>query len=445
MFDRLTTVTQKISPGMRKAIHNIGWLTAERILSMALTLAVGIQVVRYLGPENFGKLSYGISLAGLFGAVSKLGLDSIVVRNIVRDESSTAETLGTACFLKFIASFITIGLVGCTTWGLNTDPQVRWISIIVASGLVFQSLEVINFWFQSIVFSQAIAGVRTIALILSSILKLLFISLKFPIIAFAWLMFLDLFIASLGMIWVYLKHNQSFLVWKISWFRARDLLNDSYPLILSAVMVTIYMKIDQVMLGNMSTNEAVGNYAAAVRFSEVWYFFPVVICSSVFPAIVRAKQRSEQEYYFRLQQLYDLMVGMSLMVAIPMTFLSGDLITSLLGKEYVSAKAILAMHIWTGPFVFLGVARGKWLTIENLTHLTFLTTTIGATSNIFLNLALIPTYGGFGAALATIISQAISLFSCHFYPRLFRTGWMLIKALFIVVRINSYFKKPISL
>ncbi|AFZ32186.1 polysaccharide biosynthesis protein [Gloeocapsa sp. PCC 7428] len=441
MFDRLTTVTQKISPGMRKAIHNVGWLTAERILSMALTLAVGIQVVRYLGPENFGKLSYGISLAGLFGAVSKLGLDSIVVRNIVRDESSTAETLGTAFLLKLIASFATIILVGCTTWTLNAEPQVHWIAIIVAFGLILQAFEVIDFWFQSRVHSKAIVGVRSTVLLLSSGIKLLLITLEFPLIAFAWLMLVDVLLNALGMIWVYFRHRQSLLTWRISWSKAKNLLNDSSPLILSAVMVTIYMKIDQVMLGNMATNESVGNYAAAVRFSEVWYFFPIAVYSSVFPAIIRTKQRDEKEYYFRLQQLYDLMAGISLVVAICVTFLSDTLITSLLGKEYTSAGAILALHVWTGPFLILGVARGKWLIVENLTQLNFLTNLIGAISNIFLNLVLIPAYDAIGAALATVLSQIILMLICLIYPGLFLNSWMLIKALFIPLRIGLYIQK----
>lgn len=438
MLTKLTAAIQKLSPGMRKTIRNVGWLSAERILSMALSLSVGIYVVRYLGPENFGKFSYSISLVGLFGAIAKLGLDSIVVRNIVQDENSTEEILGTALVLKLIGSLVTVALIVSATWAINDDPQVRWITLIVAFGLVFQSFEVIDFWFQSKVLSGALVVVRSAALILSAAAKLSFIALKLPLVAFAWLMLVDFLLSSSGMIWVYFKHNQSLLAWKVSWSKAIELLKDSWPLIISAVMITIYVKIDQVMLGNMASNEAVGNYAAAVRFSEIWYFVPIAICSSVFPAIIRTKQRSEQEYYSRLQQLYDLMAGMSLMVAIPMTFVSGSLITSLLGKEYVSAGTILALHIWSGPFVFLGVARSQWLMAENLTRFSFLTTSLGAITNVILNFILIPNYQGNGAALATVISYAVaSHVACILYPPMFGTGWMLTKALFIPFRVRQ--------
>ena len=135
------------------------------------------------------------------------------------------------------------------------------------------------------------------------------------------------------------------------------MLNDSWPLILSGLMVTIYMKIDQVMLGNMADTQAVGNYAAAVKFSEVWYFVPTAICASVFPTIIRAKQKGKQQYREKLQQLYDLMTWISIPLAVVMTFFSGTLTSKLLGAGYTEAGKILAWHILASPFVFLGVAR----------------------------------------------------------------------------------------
>jgi O-antigen/teichoic acid export membrane protein len=223
------------------------------------------------------------------------------------------------------------------------------------------------------------------------------------------------------------------------------MLQDSWPLILSGVMITIYMKIDQVMLGNMANAQAVGNYGAAVRFSEIWYFIPMAVCSSVFPAILRAKQRSKEEYYARLQQLYDIVAWMALAIAIPMTFVSVPLLTTLLGKEFAEAGQILAWHIWAGPFVFLGVARSNWLMAENLTRFSFLTTSLGAIVNVWLNFLLIPPYSGVGAAIATVLSYAVaSHISCLLYPPMFKSGLMLTKALFIPFRFEQnllYFTK----
>lgn len=438
MLKKLTTVSQKLSPGLQKIIYSIGWLTFERILAMSLSLLIGVYVVRYLGAEDFGKLSYSASFVALFSAIAILGLDDVVLRNVVREEAATSEILGTAFILKLIGSVVTFGLIVWVTWMPNEADQVRWITTIIAAGLVFNSFEVIDLWFKSQVLAGAMARVRMTKLILSSVAKLLFISLGLPLIAFAWLMLADLIFQATGMLWAYLNQGQSLRDWQFNSSRAINLLKDSWPLILSGMMVTIYMKIDQVMLGTMANNAAVGNYAAAVRFSEIWYFVPMTICASVFPAIVRAKQRSKQEYYRKLQQLYDMMAWLSLSIALPMSFLSPRLMTAILGQEYTQAGEILAWHIWAGPFVFLGVARGKWLMAENLTKLSFAATSLGAITNILLNFWLIPSYEGTGAAIATAISQAVACFLIFiFYPPTYNTCWMLIKALLIPFRIRQ--------
>ncbi|MGF1590468.1 MAG: flippase [Pleurocapsa sp.] len=433
-------VIDKLSPGLRKIIRNIGWLSGEKLLGMILNLSIGIYVIRYLGSGDFGKLSYCLSLVELFGAIAKLGLDGVVVRELVQDEESTSEILGTAFILKLCSSLAILPLVAWAVLALKGDAQTYWITIIIAWGLVFNSTEIIDFWFQSKVLSRAIVIIRSIKLVVSSAAKLLFVWLRLPLSAFVWLILADAVMMAAGTIWIYLKQNQSVLAWKFNFTRAIALLKDSSPLILSGVMVVIYMKIDQIMLGNLVNNEAVGNYAAAVRFSEVWYFFPVAICASVFPTIIRAREKSQQEYYARLQQLYDLMAWMSLLIAIAMTFLSGVLVDALLGEGYAEAGDILALHIWAGPFVFLGVARSKWLIVENFTRFNFATTILGAIANVWLNFVLIPIYGGVGAAIATVVAYAVSSHvACFIYPKMFNCGWMLTKALFVPLRVRQNF------
>jgi O-antigen/teichoic acid export membrane protein len=445
MFDKLTGITQKLSPGLRKILGNVGWLFVERILTMILAFFVGILVIRYLGSENFGKLSYTTSFVTLFSVIAQLGLNAIVIRNIVQEEKAAPEILGTAFVLKLIASLLTIIIIGMAIWTFDADPNVRWMTLIISLSLMFSAFDVIEFWFQSQVLSGVLAILRSVQLIMSSLIKLSFIAFKLPLMAFVWLILAEQVVKVLGMLWVYPKYHQSIWQWRVNWSKGWQMLQDSWPLILSGVMVTIYMKIDQVMLGNMANAQAVGNYAAAVRFSEIWYFIPMAVCSSVFPAIIRAKQRSREEYYARLQQLYDIVAWMALAIAIPMTFVSVPLLTTLLGKEFAEAGQILAWHIWAGPFVFLGVARSNWLMAENLTRFSFLTTSLGAIVNVWLNFLLIPPYSGVGAAIATVLSYAVaSHISCLLYPPMFKSGLMLTKALFIPFRFEQnllYFTK----
>jgi O-antigen/teichoic acid export membrane protein len=450
MLNKVKLFEQRLSPGLRKIVRNMSWLVAERIVNMVLSLFVGLYVVRYLGAESYGKLSYGASFAGLFGAIATLGLNQIVIRNIVREESSTQQTLGTAFVLRCCGSLLAIALITIAICIFSQDIQTRWITAIVACGFLLESFEVVDFWFQSQVLSRPMAMVRSFQLTVSAIAKIALIFLHLPLIAFVWLMLADSIVKAVGTIWVYSQHKQSIFKWKFNWSIATSLLKDSWPMILSSLMIMIYMRIDQVMLGNMANNEEVGNYAAAVRFSEIWYFMPTAICSSVLPSIVRAKQRSDKEYYEKLQQLYDLLAWLSLIVAIVITFSSNSITTLFLGSEYQKAGTILALLIWTGPFVFLGVALTHWLTVENFTRFSFATTSLGAVSNIIFNFWLIPVYGGIGAAIATLISYAIPCYLAFiFYPPMFRTGWMVTKALLIPFRFKqnirylNYFRNKI--
>lgn len=167
----------------------------------------------------------------------------------------------------------------------------------------------------------------------------------------------------------------------------------------------IYMKIDQIMLGQMAGDEAVGIYSAAVRISEVWYFIPMMIVASVFPTIMEAKKGSDELYYQRLQSLYDLMVWLSVGVALPMTFLSSTVVTLLFGEAFLQSGPLLAIHIWASVFVFLGVASGQSFLVEGRQILFLQRTVLGSVINIVLNMFLIPMHGPLGAAIATVSAQ----------------------------------------
>jgi O-antigen/teichoic acid export membrane protein len=198
------------------------------------------------------------------------------------------------------------------------------------------------------------------------------------------------------------------------------------------------MRIDQIMIKEMLGAQEVGLFAAAVRLSEVWYFIPSIITASLFPSIVNAKKNSQAMYLQRLQKLSTLMTWLAIVIALPMTFAS-DLVVSLLyGHYYQGAGAVLAIHIWGAVFVFLGVASGVFFTVENYTKKSLYRTSLGALSNILLNLVLIPRYGINGAATATLLSQFIANFLYDFFDTSVRDlVFIKIKALFPIYYIWS--------
>lgn len=436
-FQNLTSKlkTLRENSGFMKYIKNTSWLFVEKIFRMFIGLFVSVWVARYLGPQQFGLYSYALSFVGLFSTISTLGLDGIVVRELVKDQSRRDEIVGTAFWLKVMGSIVVLLILAIAVNYTSNDTYTNILVFIIASATIFQSFNVIDFYFQSKVLSKYVVYANVISVLLSSLAKIILILNEAPLIAFALVILFDSVVLALGFIYFYLKHISKFNIRNLTYRHntAIVLLKDSWSLMLSGIVISIYMKIDQVMIKEILSNQAVGNYAAAVRISEPWYFLPMVIASSFFPAIINAKKINEELYNIRLQKLYNLMVWMAIGIAVPMTLLSSIIVKSLYGEQYHQAGNVLMIHIWAGIFVFLGVVSGKWFMAENLQIHLFWRTLIGLIINIILNYFLIAKYGIGGAAIATLISQAVvSYFSDFFNKKTKKTFIMKTKALFLV-------------
>ena len=375
---------------------------------MVAALVVGIWVARYLGPEQFGVFSYAIAFASIFSSIAKLGLDGIVVRDLVREPDQRDLYLGTAFWLKLGGALVMLGAVALTMQLTTNNRTENLYIFIIASGTIFQSFEVVDFYFQSRILSKFVSICKLMQLIISSLLKLYFMFTGADLICFVLVAMADQFTLALALYFAYRYQKLGRFYGRFDIRIAKQLLKDSWPLIFSSLIIMIYMRIDQIMIKEMLGEREVGLYSAAVRLSEVWYFIPIIISSSLFPSIVNAKKISEKLYYTRLQRLYTLMVLLAIAIALPMTFLSDWLVTLLYGEAYSKAGQVLMIQIWAGVFVFLGVASSKWFISEELQKYLTINTIAGAIANILLNFLLIPRYGIYGAAIATVISQALA-------------------------------------
>lgn len=427
---------------LQSILGNTGWLFADKILRMGVGLLVGVWVARYLGPEQFGTYNYALAFVALFSAFATLGLDNIVVRDIVHNPSIKDEILGTAFALKLFGGVFTLLLtVGTISFLRPDDSLTIWLVGIIAAGAIFQAFDTIDIWFQSQVLSKYTVYAKNFAFLIITFVKIVLILLNAPLIAFAWAGFLEVVVGSVGLVIVYRINGYSFNAWSVNLSHANKLLKDSWPLIFSGIAIMIYVKIDQIMLGEMIGNEAVGIYSAATRISEVWYFIPMAIASSVTPSIIETKKNDETLYYGRLQKTFDIMVVLAYSIAIPMTFLSKPLVSILYGSNFNEAGTILAIHIWAAVFVFLGVSRSIWIIIEGFTKIALIGTTLGAILNIVLNFYLIPKYGATGAAIATVISYGFSDYLLFILVPNFRNiGYLMTKALmlhFLISRKNN--------
>jgi polysaccharide transporter, PST family len=414
------------NPSTRQIITNIAWLTYDRLIRILLGLLVGVWIARYLGPQEFGKYSYAFAFISIFGAMTPLGLHPIVVRDIVRDPSSARDLIGNA-FVLYAGFSLAVTIVICLVFVplLNQD-QITSNAIILLSGtLVIKSTDLVKTWFEARIQSKFVALVESSSFIVASLLKVALILTGASIIDFVWTAVIEAILIAGALLWGY--HTQVHKLWSWTFLpkRATTLLGDSWPLMLSGLTIVIYMRIDQIMLGEMLGHSSVGIYSAAVRISEAWYFLPTTITASLYPAIAVLKSCNIQAYKERNQQLFSMLVWLAIVTAALTTLLSNYIVTITFGESYMEATNILVIHVWSAIFVFLGVASNNWLVNEDLQKLAFVRAFLGAIINILCNLVLIPDLGATGAALGTLIAQ---FFSSYLFdlttPRTRELFWM---------------------
>lgn len=439
--DKIETKINFSSSSFKRYLANTSWLFFERILRIIITFFIVIYVVRYLGPKDFGLYSYVLSFVWLFASISTLGLETIAVREIVKQPQRKDEIIGTVFRLRFLGGLVAIALIALTLLISQEELFTATLILIASVTFIFQSFSGIEYYFRAVVKAKYNAFALFASVIFSAAFKIILILVQAPLIYFIVAFTFESFVMGVGLVIVYKINKQNIFDWKYSKMISLSLLKDSWPLIFSGIFVVTYMKIDQVMLKHMISEEAVGYYAAAVRLCEAWYFIPVVICNSIFPAIVNAKKVSEEFYNNRMQKLYDLLTWLAIGIAIPVTIFSSQIIELVFGSEFAPASPVLTIYIWAGVAIFLAVANNQYLANENLTKLLLLKTLVGMIINVALNLVLIPIYGIVGSAIATLISYTTATFVLSFHKKYYNQFKMMIKSILGITLLGYLMKK----
>ena len=367
---------------------------------------------------QFGLFNYAIAFVALFGAIASFGLKGIVVRDIVRDPNCTNVTLGTAFVLHLLGGFLAVCLVlGIITWLRPDDVLTKMMVAILGFSLIFKSSEVFKYLFESQVQSRYVVWVENIVLFLVSGIKVAMIIYMAPLIAFVWVMLLESILVAVGLLGIYLKKGGGIGKWLIQAQRAKSLLKDSWPLIFSGVVLMVQARIDQIMLGQMVGDTEVGYYSAALRIIEAVAFIPVILKSSLFPSIIKARTISKDLYKSRLLDFYRLNFITAIILGIPIFIFSEQIITVLFGNAYQPAGVLLALMTARLFFAHMGVARGVYLLLENMLRYSLITMVIGTITNIILNYFLIKEYASVGAVIATIASFFVTIFLIDIFYR----------------------------
>jgi polysaccharide transporter, PST family len=420
------TGTKRLSLSQLKIIQNMSWLFASKVLRILISLLVSTWIARYLQPDRFGTLQYALAFCSFFTPLSTTQMGPVVTRDLVRSPASGPQLLGTAVTLQLIGGVVAASLaIGCSLIFAADDPLVSVLVAVLSLKFIFNSLQPIENWFEAKVEAKFSVLASSFAFVTVTTLEIMLILSQAPVLAFAAVTVLETMLLAVGLILYYQKDGQSLLQWRTNWPSLKQLFRESFPLLLSSTACVLYLNVDRVMLGNMIGKTEVGIYSSAATIAAALNFLPLVICSSLYPAIIKSKKRGEGIYQARLQQFYDLISGLGYGLILILFPCAGWIITTLYGNAYSDAIPILGIYIWSCLFSFIGLAQTKWTVNEGLQTFNLYARLAGLVSNVLLNLVLIPAYQGLGAAVATVISYAIGGYLFFFLTPATRTNAVL--------------------
>ena len=427
--------------GLRRATRSIGWLGLEQAVRMLTGLAVGIYVARHLGPDGYGVIGYATALMLVGSALSRMGLAEIVTRDLVRDPAACDLVLGSAFLLRLWGGLLAYGAL--LLYGLHAamDSQTRLAVLIIGAGVLAQPFDMAGAWFHARQRLAYTALARLTGVLVTAALRIGFVATDKPLLWFAWPVVAEIAIGAALILAAYTRVAGNPLRWRAGWRTLRALLAAALPLTLAIATNELSLRLPQVLLMHWATTADVGYYAAATRLSEALYLLPVIACTALFPAVVRAHASGPQVYARRMEALYGVLLWGGLAVALPLSLLAPWLIRQLFGADYAPAAEVLSIHAWSLPLVGLGVARARTLIAEGLTRFNLIAAAVTLTCSLLLAWWLIPAFGAVGAAWAGVLPRLIGAVAINFLFAPTRPqGVVMLRALWFPWRLPAYLR-----
>ncbi len=344
----------------------------------------------------------------MFAAISALSLGSILVRELSRNPEKKNMLLGTSYFLRSGGAVISNVLIMIIAFFITDEETGRLLILVIAGSELFKGFEVIKYYYSSRVLSKYYVRVEIVQVIFNSVFKLCLVYFKAPLIWFGYSVLLTAIFHNVGYLITYYRNEGSVLKWKYSGEFAKNLLAESWPLVLYGIGLSIQNRIDQVMLGNMVGNYEVGQYSVGFRLILMATFIPTYISNTFAPAIAKAKKNDAKTYEKYLLNNYRILFMSFLVVSIPIFFIGDDVVLFLYGNDFKEAGIIFSLFAFKLFFTSIGIGKSSFIVNESLFKFNLLAVTIGTIVNITCNYFLIPIYGAIGALVSTYISFTFS-------------------------------------
>ena len=393
----------------RPAAGNFLWLATDKGVRLIIAVVIGSWSAKYLGRENFGLLNFALPIVAVFASIAPLGMEALVVRQIIQEPGAAGRWLGTVMgFRGAAASLFAVAAVAVAWLQRPGDPASLWITVILAAGMAVQAMEAGELYFQARIEMRRLIFPRLGLSIFINLVKVGFILRGMSVYWFAGLTAAEQGGSGLLTLWLMRRALGREQRLQFEFQRGWTLLKECWPLAVSALTVILYLKTAQLVMNSRLSIPELGIFGAAIRIPDTVGFLPTILASSLLPGLLRSRALGDGVYFEQLQRFFRLNALVAYMVCLPLSLGSYLIIRLLFGHDYRDAAPVMAVYTWALFFAFQGVARGQHLLNLRLVRLSLLFSVVGLGVSLALNFLLIPRYGIMGAAVATVVSN----FSC---------------------------------
>ncbi len=388
-----------------KIARNAYWIIICKVIQSIFSFVISMLTARYLGPANFGVLGYAESLVLFAGPIMKLGINSVIVQDLIDHKDEEGKILGTCILASTISAFTCILGIGAFVFLMNrgeTDTLI--VCLLYSTFLISQSLELIIYWFQAHYLSKYYSIVSLCVYVAVTGYKVFLLATGKSVFWFAVSNSIDYLLIGITLHIIYKRMGGQKL--SVSTDTFRRIITKSKYYIISGLMVVICGQTDRIMLKNMLGDTIAGYYnAAAAALAFVGFFFTALI-DSMRPSVFENKANSDTETYEKsVIKLYSIVVFSAIAVSSAYCLLARPIISIMYGAEYLPAIGTIRILTWYMAFSYYGGSKDVWVLSEGKQKYLIITYASGAAANIILNLLLIPVWGANGAAVASLITQ----------------------------------------
>lgn len=405
--------------------RNSGWLVFDSIAKNLFNFVSVIFVARYLGPSQYGLLSYSMGFVGMFTSLITLGLDNLSVREISNgNKQEINKILGSSFLLKLIGYLVmTLIILASTLFFKTNEIASSQLIYFLTAGYIFHTVFAIDYFFQANLQSRKTVLSNQIGLTVGFIFKIVAVYLELPLVYFAVAFILESLLIALSLFFSYQRSNSVFH-WKIDKKIIKFLLLASLPIIVSGLINSFFRRFDQVLIQNILGSTENGYYSVSKKISESIYFIPAAISMSIFPTLVRIS-KDKRKFDSIYMKMSSMLFFVSIAIVLLVVSLSDILIPALFGQEFIKSAYLLKVSILAAPFVFLDSLNIRWLLINNKQKFFIVSSLFGLLTTISMNIFLLNRVGVLGAAVSYPISWFINSFLIYLIIPQTREGVLL--------------------